>query len=355
MTRAEEAKQKREARLQAELDRVDRMRIFELDLARRSGGSGPVCGIDEAGRGPLAGPVAAAAVILPEDLVLPYLNDSKKVTEKRREVLYDQIREQAAAWAVVMVPPERIDEINILQATYEAMRSAVRQLGVRPGVLLNDAVTIPGVDILQVPVIKGDAKCRSIAAASILAKVTRDRYMKEMDALYPAYGFAGHKGYGTRTHCEAIRLFGPCPIHRRSFLGNIVGAASPEAPGSQSMSGSVSRRETGREQEEKAAAWLAARGVRILERNFRDRDGEIDLIGEHRGVLIFFEVKYRTSSRPGDPAEAVTPAKQRSICRTALYYLHRTGRSLQEPVRFDVISMTGGQIRWITDAFPFHT
>ena len=125
------------------------------------------------------------------------------MTEKRREVLYRQITEKAVSWAVVMVPPERIDEINILQATYEAMRSAVSRLSVRPGVLVNDAVTIPDVDILQVPVIKGDARCISVAAASILAKVTRDAYMKEMDLKYPVYGFAGHKGYGTKTHCAA--------------------------------------------------------------------------------------------------------------------------------------------------------
>ena len=183
MTKAEAARQKKEARMQAEIERVEQMRAFEAEIVRRAGGSGLICGIDEAGRGPLAGPVAAAAVILPEDLILPYLNDSKKVTEKRREALFLKIKEKALAWSVFMVPPERIDEINILQATYEAMRQAVSSLQVRPGVLVNDAVTIPGIDILQVPVIKGDAKCISVAAASILANVTRDTYMKEMDAL----------------------------------------------------------------------------------------------------------------------------------------------------------------------------
>lgn len=226
MTKTEIARQKRESRMRAEMERVEKMRSFERDAVRAAGGSGPVCGIDEAGRGPLAGPVAAAAVILPEDLVLPWLNDSKKVTEKRREVLYRQITEKAVSWAVVMVPPERIDEINILQATYEAMRSAVSRLSVRPGVLVNDAVTIPDVDILQVPVIKGDARCISVAAASILAKVTRDAYMKEMDLKYPVYGFAGHKGYGTKTHCAAILEHGPCPIHRRSFLGRLLAGSA---------------------------------------------------------------------------------------------------------------------------------
>jgi len=346
MTQKETAQKKREARMAAELERVQQMRDFELEAVRRAGGHGYICGIDEAGRGPLAGPVAAAAVILPEDLLLPYLNDSKKVTEKRRGVLFEEIKEKALAWSVVMVPPERIDEINILQATYEAMRTAVGQLAIRPDVLVNDAVTIPGLDILQVPVIKGDAKCISIAAASILAKVTRDSYMKEMDRQYPVYGFAGHKGYGTKSHCQAIAEYGPCPIHRRSFLGKIL-ASRPRSP--------EAAQETGRRGEEEAARFLQSKGVVILEKNFRDRDGEIDLIGEEDGVLLFIEVKYRSSGRCGEPEEAVTAAKQRSICRTALYYLFRTGRGTQGPVRFDVVSVTDAGIRWIRDAFPFQS
>ena len=345
MTQKETAQQKREARMAAELARVQQMRDFELEAVRRAGGHGLICGIDEAGRGPLAGPVAAAAVILPDDLLLPYLNDSKKVTEKRREVLFGQIRDKALAWAVVMVPPERIDEINILQATYEAMRKAVGQLSVRPDVLINDAVTIPGLDILQVPVIKGDARCISIAAASILAKVTRDRYMKEMDEKYPVYGFAGHKGYGTRSHCQAIVEYGPCPIHRRSFLGKIL-AGRPQAD-------SPSGRETGRHGEEEAVRFLEKKGIQILERNFQDRDGEIDLIAQEDGVLLFIEVKYRRSGEYGEPEEAVTAEKQRRICRTALYYLHKTGRGTQIPVRFDVVCVTDRTIRHIRDAFSF--
>ena len=181
-----------------------------------------VAGVDEAGRGPLAGPVAAGAVILPGDHDILYLNDSKKLSAKKRDMLFDQIKEEALAWSVGLVEPARIDEINILQATYEAMRLAVSQLKVKPTVLVNDAVTIPGISIPQVPVIKGDAKCISIAAASILAKVTRDRIMEEMDEKYPEYGFAKHKGYGTREHMDAIREHGPCPIHRRSFITRIV-------------------------------------------------------------------------------------------------------------------------------------
>lgn len=205
-------------RLQAELERLVLMREYE----KKYDGCNYICGIDEAGRGPLAGPVVAGAVILPKDCTILYLNDSKKVSEKRRELLFEEIREKAIAYGVGTVSPERIDEINILQATYEAMRQAVSQLSVTPQVLLNDAVTIPQITIPQVPIIKGDAKSVSIAAASILAKVTRDHMMIEYDKLYPEYGFAKHKGYGTAAHIQAIRQYGPCPIHRRTFIGNFL-------------------------------------------------------------------------------------------------------------------------------------
>lgn len=204
-------------KLEKELARLEQMREYENTYAACA----MICGIDEAGRGPLAGPVAAGAVILPKDCILLYLNDSKKLSEKRREELFVQIKEQAVAWCVGIVGPERIDEINILQATYEAMRQAVAGLGVKPDLLLNDAVEIPGVDIMQVPIIKGDAKSVSIAAASILAKVTRDHMMVEYDQLFPDYSFAKHKGYGTAAHIQAIQELGPCPIHRRSFIRNI--------------------------------------------------------------------------------------------------------------------------------------
>ena len=204
-------------KLEKELARLEQMREYENTYAACA----MICGIDEAGRGPLAGPVAAGAVILPKDCTLLYLNDSKKLSEKRREELFVQIKEQAVAWCVGIVGPERIDEINILQATYEAMRQAIAGLGVKPDILLNDAVEIPGVDIMQVPIIKGDAKSVSIAAASILAKVTRDHMMAEYDQLFPDYGFAKHKGYGTAAHIQAIQELGPCPIHRRSFIRNI--------------------------------------------------------------------------------------------------------------------------------------
>ena len=182
-----------------------------------------VCGIDEVGRGPLAGPVVAGAVILPKDCDILYINDSKKLSEKKREELYDVILEKAVAVGLGYASSERIDEINILQATYEAMRQAIASLKVKPAVLLNDAVTIPGVEIPQIPIIKGDAKSVSIAAASIIAKVTRDRMMVEYDRLYPGYDLGSNKGYGTKVHMEALKTVGPCEIHRKTFIKNICG------------------------------------------------------------------------------------------------------------------------------------
>ena len=181
-----------------------------------------ICGIDEVGRGPLAGPVVAGAVILPKDCDLLHINDSKQLSEKKREELYTAIMEKAVCCAVGYASPQRIDEINILQATYEAMREAIGKLTPQPDLLLNDAVTIPQVSIRQIPIIKGDAKSISIGAASIIAKVTRDRLMKEYDQVFPGYDFAGNKGYGCATHIEALKKYGPTPIHRKSFIHNFV-------------------------------------------------------------------------------------------------------------------------------------
>lgn len=184
-----------------------------------------ICGVDEAGRGPLAGPVCAAAVILPRGLEIEGLNDSKKLSDKRRRALYDIITEQAIAYGIAMVDEKTIDEINILQATFLAMRQAVEQLSVKPSLALVDGNREP--DFGDVPVqtiIKGDSLSANIAAASILAKVTRDRFMEEQDANYPQYGFAVHKGYGTQAHYAALREYGPCPIHRMTFLKKLYGA-----------------------------------------------------------------------------------------------------------------------------------
>ena len=181
-----------------------------------------ICGIDEVGRGPLAGPVVAGAVILPKDCDILYINDSKKLSEKKREELYNIIMEKAVATGIGYASVERIDEINILQATFEAMREAISKLAVSPDILLNDAVTIPQVPFKQVPIIKGDAKSISIGAASIIAKVARDRLMVDYDTVFPEYGFASNKGYGSAQHIEAIKKYGPCPIHRRTFIGNFI-------------------------------------------------------------------------------------------------------------------------------------
>lgn len=202
--------------LDEEKARIEKLKKYEREYES----FGYVCGIDEVGRGPLAGPVVAGAVILPKDCQILYLNDSKQLSEKKREELYDIIMEQAVATGLGMVSPQRIDEINILQATYEAMREAISQLSPQPDILLNDAVTIPQVTIRQVPIIKGDAKSVSIAAASIIAKVTRDRLMVQYDTVFPEYGFAGHKGYGSAIHIAALKKYGPTPIHRRSFIKN---------------------------------------------------------------------------------------------------------------------------------------
>jgi len=213
-----EGARKRYDKLLAEKKRIYELRSFERQFPDLQF----ICGIDEVGRGPFAGPVVAGAVILPKDCEILYINDSKKLSEKVRDRLYDEISEKAVSAAVGIVDAARIDEINILQATYEAMRQAIGKLSPKPQLLLNDAVTIPGVDIKQVPIIKGDAKSISIGAASIYAKVTRDSMMKEYDAVYPEYGFAANVGYGTAAHIEALKKYGPCPIHRRSFIHSYI-------------------------------------------------------------------------------------------------------------------------------------
>ena len=202
-----------------ELERCENLKKYEREYEAYA----HICGIDEVGRGPLAGPVVAGAVILPKDCDILYINDSKKLSEKKREELYDVIMEKAVAVGLGYSTPERIDEINILQATYEAMQQAIGKLSVKPDLLLNDAVTIPKVDIRQVPIIKGDAKSISIGAASIVAKVTRDRLMVQYDEVYPEYGFASNKGYGAQIHIDALKKYGPCPIHRKTFITHFCG------------------------------------------------------------------------------------------------------------------------------------
>lgn len=220
--REEERLRKKVEKHRKELERLEVMSAYEKEYAQYT----HICGIDEVGRGPLAGPVVACAVVLPKDVTILYLNDSKKLSEKKRELLYDEIMEKAVAVGIGAVGPARIDEINILQATYEAMRMAIEdltgKLGKKPDLLLNDAVTIPEVDIPQVPIIKGDAKSISIAAASIVAKVTRDHLMIEYDQVLPGYDFAKNKGYGTKAHITGLKELGATPIHRKTFITHFV-------------------------------------------------------------------------------------------------------------------------------------
>ncbi|MBR1567464.1 MAG: ribonuclease HII [Lachnospiraceae bacterium] len=210
---------KRLAQWQDELIRIEEMKKYEKEYWKEYD---YICGIDEVGRGPLAGPVVAAAVIFPKDIDILYLNDSKQLSEKKREELYLEIKEKAICYAVGMADVETIDAINILQADYVAMRQAVSKLKVAPQILLNDAVTIPSINQPQVPIIKGDAKSISIAAASILAKVERDHLMCVYDEMYPEYGFARNKGYGSAEHIEAIKKYGPCEIHRKTFITHFI-------------------------------------------------------------------------------------------------------------------------------------
>lgn len=210
--------EKQRETLEKETARIYQLQQYERDYENE----GLICGIDEVGRGPLAGPVVAGVVILPKNCEILYLNDSKQLSAEKREQLYDVILEHAVAVGIGIVSPQRIDEINILQATYEAMRQAIEKLNPQPAVLLNDAVRIPQVAIQQVPIIKGDAKSVSIAAASIVAKVTRDRMMEQYEEVFPGYGFARNKGYGSKEHIEALQTMGPTAIHRRSFIGHFV-------------------------------------------------------------------------------------------------------------------------------------
>ena len=194
------------------------MSLWELENELYDSGYSVICGVDEAGRGPLAGPVCAAACILPRGLVIEGLNDSKKLSEKRRDMLYDVICREAVSYGIAFATVEEIEELNILGATYLAMNRAIAQLQLTPELALIDGNRNQGIAVNSQTVVKGDSKCADIAAASILAKVTRDRYMMQLDEMYPAYGFAKHKGYGTKDHYAAIRAHGTCPEHRLSFL-----------------------------------------------------------------------------------------------------------------------------------------
>ncbi|MEA5056876.1 MAG: ribonuclease HII [Anaerotignum propionicum] len=309
---------KRRAAFEKEQLRLDA--LLEYERACYAQGFDLVAGVDEVGRGPLAGPVVAAAVILPKNCLIEGVDDSKKLSAKKRESLYEEILEKAVSYGIGVVSWERIDEINILQATYEAMREALTQLNPVPRFILADAVTIPEIFIPQKGIIKGDAKSLSIGAASIVAKVYRDRLMEAYEALYPGYGFASNKGYGSTEHIAGIRVHGLCPIHRKSFVKKF---ANPEDNQTKGAIG-----------EEMAVKEMRRLGYEILARNYRIQGGEIDIIAKKDTYIIFTEVKYRAGRKKGEPCEAVNQRKQEHIIRTAKAYIAEY--ALDGDFRFDV-------------------
>lgn len=302
----------------AEQERLELILRYERECY--AAGHEFVAGIDEVGRGPLAGPVVAGVVILPKDCKIEGINDSKKLSAKKREELNDIILEKAISYGIGVVSPERIDETNISLAVFEAMRDAIGQLCPSPDFILADAVTIPHVPIPQKGIVKGDAKSASIGAASIIAKVYRDRLMTEYDKVYPEYGFASNAGYGSAAHMAALRVHGETPIHRKTFLRNFHEEET--------------NREKGVYGEELAVKQMKKMGYKILERNFKRAGGEIDIIAEKDGYTAFVEVKYRKGRAMGEPAEAVTRGKQENIIQTAEKYIYENG--LEGDFRFDV-------------------
>ena len=320
---------------------------MDLYAYDRSVGVECLCGVDEAGRGPLAGDVYAAACILPLEAEIEGLNDSKKLSEKKREMLYDEITQKATAWAVGTATVEEIDRLNILQATFLAMRRAVEGLSIPPTLVLVDGNQNPHLPIHSRCVIKGDATSASIAAASILAKVSRDRYMKQLAETYPQYQFEKHKGYGTKLHYEMLAAYGPSDCHRKTFLRSFYAdqTAHTESAGSRG--------------EAAAKAYLEDRGFRILEHNYRAAGGEIDLIAANGDLLAFVEVKTRNPNSIYEPCEAVGPKKQKRIIQTALAFLAAYPVFSQKQLRFDVAEVFTSrgkkadvkEIRYIENAF----
>ena len=332
--------QRQREKLRQERERLQQMCVYE----RKYQSYQAICGIDEAGRGPLAGPVVAGAVILPKDCEILYLNDSKKLSEIKREQLYREIQEKALAWAVGIVSPGRIDEINILQATYEAMREALSQLSPKAEYILADAVTIPMVSTPQKGIIKGDAKSMSIGAASIIAKVYRDRLMEALDEVYPGYGFGANKGYGSAEHIDGIKKLGITPIHRKTFVKNFLPQDGDTAT------------DKGNRGEALAAKQMEKMGYEILERNYHALKGEIDIIAKKDSYIVFTEVKYRKNEAMGSPAEAVNHWKQQNIIRAAKAYMAQNClEQLGYDFRFDVAEVLTNEgktyFRYTEDAF----
>lgn len=330
---------------QQELARLDEILTYERGLWEA--GYDLIAGIDEVGRGPLAGPVVAAAVILPKECKIEGVNDSKKLSAKKREELYDIILEKAVSYGIGVVSNERIDEINILQATYEAMREALSQLQPKADYILADAVTIPMVSTPQRGIIKGDAKSMSIGAASIVAKVYRDRMMEAYEEVYPGYGFASNKGYGAAEHIEGIKKQGITPIHRKTFVKNFLPREGDTTT------------DKGHRGEALAAKQMEKMGYEIMERNFHALKAEIDIIAKKDNVIVFTEVKYRKNEEMGTPAEAVNHWKQQHIIRAAKVYIAQ--KCLMEmgyDFRFDVAEVLASEgktyFRYTEDAFQLN-
>ena len=284
-----------------------------------------LCGVDEAGRGPLAGPVVAAAVILPLEDEIEGLNDSKKLSERKREDLYDIIIEKAIAYGIGISSVEEIEKLNILQASLLAMRRAVEKLSVQPTLILVDGNQNPHFSVHSRMVVKGDGTSANIAAASILAKVTRDRLMEKLDETYPEYGFAAHKGYGTKQHNMAILEHGYCPEHRLSFLKKM----KEKHPSLSRLHGNLG--------ESIAKQYLEKLGYQILEQQYRSTWGEVDIIAKKDDVLSFVEVKLRDKNCFYEAKESVVPSKQDKIVKTALDYLQK--EEIDAQVRFDIVAI----------------
>ena len=370
---AEQVRKRRKAQAR-EKARLERMLALERKLRAR--GMEHIAGVDEAGRGPLAGPVVAAAVVLPPNTLIPGLNDSKALSEKRRESLFKIIHEVALAIGVGKASPQEIDKYNIRNATHRAMCKALDALGMAPDRVLVDGNAVPRSPFPEQAIVGGDRASLSIAAASVIAKVTRDRLMIAYDVQYPDYGFAAHKGYGSADHLAALRKHGPCPIHRQSFKGvfevarnrsegfeifaegiraatngdelqaigeAIASARTHIAPDELAALRQRFRtrrarlRESGPKGEQLAETFLKQKGYGILVRGFRALGGEIDLIAQRDNTLIFVEVKTAATEHFGPPESWVTPAKQAQIIKVATAYL-------QQPIdhlapRFDVIAV----------------
>ncbi|MDE2830897.1 MAG: ribonuclease HII [Gemmatimonadota bacterium] len=362
-------KQKAQAREKA---RLEQMLTIEKKLRER--GIQHIAGVDEAGRGPLAGPVVAAAVILPPDTLIPGLNDSKALSEKRRAELFETIHNTALAIGVGKASPQEIDKYNIRNATHHAMCEALAALNISPDRVLIDGNALPGSPFPEQAVIGGDRTSLSIAAASVIAKVTRDRLMIDYHAQYPAYGFAGHKGYGSADHLAALQKHGPCPIHRQSFrgvfearssedfkifaegiraamnldqlqaIGKTIASASKHIPQDEVQAlrrlfrkQRTRMQQSGPKGEQLAEKFIKQKGYDIRARGFRALGGEIDLIAVKNDVLIFVEVKTATTTHFGQPETRVTPAKQAQIIKIAKAYL--TQHPDHAAPRFDVIAV----------------